>query len=289
MHRHLLHNDQIRETGDLIVSPGQVGLLNGWGVFSTIRVYDGVLFAWERHFARMQRDAARLRVPFPASSDDLHEPLLRLIEANHAHNATLRVVVVRNQGGMWQGPAATRPFDVVAFTADVNKWGDSVRLGMVPHARHAANEFAGVKYLSWSENLTWNERAHQQGFDEVILLNERGEIAELTSANIFAVHGGRVSTPPLSSGCLPGITRATLLDIAKIEERTLFPADLESADEVFISSTTRELMPVSAVEGLKIREGRAVMDRLQGEFSRYVAAYVKTAETAGKTGCPTPS
>jgi branched-chain amino acid aminotransferase len=289
MHRHLLHNDRIRDSGELIVSPGQVGLLNGWGVFSTIRVYDGVLFAWERHFARMQRDAARLRVPFPASSDELHQPLLRLIEANHAHNATLRVVVVRNQGGMWEGPAATRPFDVVAFTADVNQWGDSVRLGMVPHARHAANEFAGVKYLSWSENLTWNERAHQQGFDEVILLNERGEIAELTSANIFAVHGGRVSTPPLSSGCLPGITRATLLDLAKIEERTLFPADLESADEVFISSTTRELMPVSAIEGLKLRSGRAVMDRLQAEFSRYVFAYLKTAETAGKTGCPTPS
>jgi branched-chain amino acid aminotransferase len=278
MHRFLLHNDEVREAGDRIVSPGQVGLLNGWGVFSTIRVYDGVLFAWERHFARMQRDALRLRVPFPASSDELHERLLSLVEANHAHNSTLRVVVVRNQGGMWQGPAATRPFDVVAFTADVNRWGDSVRLGMVPHARHAASEFAGVKYLSWSENLTWNERAHEQGFDEVILLNERGEIAELTSANIFTVHGGRVSTPPLSSGCLPGITRATLLEIAKVEERALLPADLESADEVFISSTTRELMPVSEVEGLKIRTGSAVMDRLQIEFTRYVKSFVSLKE-----------
>ena len=278
MHRFLLHNDEVREAGDRIVSPGQVGLLNGWGVFSTIRVYDGVLFAWERHFARMQRDALRLRVPFPTSSDELHERLLSLVEANHAHNSTLRVVVVRNQGGMWQGPAATRPFDVVAFTADVNRWGDSVRLGMVPHARHAASECAGVKYLSWSENLTWNERAHEQGFDEVILLNERGEIAELTSANIFAVHGGRVSTPPLSSGCLPGITRATLLEIAKVEERTLLPADLESADEVFISSTTRELMPVSEVEGLKIRTGRAVMGGLQAEFSRYVKSYLDNKE-----------
>ena len=175
----------------------------------------------------------------------------------------------------WQGPAATRPFDVVAFTADVNQWGDSVRLGMVPQARHAASEFAGVKYLSWSENLTWNERAHEQGFDEVILLNERGEVAELTSANIFAVHGDRISTPPLSSGCLPGITRATLLDLAKIEERTLVPADLESADEVFITSTTRELMPVSYIEGLNIRQGRATLDRLQAEFTRYVKSYVR--------------
>ena len=279
MHRFLLHNDEIRDAGERVVSPGQVGLLNGWGVFSTIRVYDGVLFAWERHFARMQRDAARLRVPFPSSSDAFHESLLHLVDANHAHNATLRVVVIRNQGGMWQGPAATRPFDVVAFTADVNQWGESVRLGMLPHARHAASEFAGVKYLSWSENLTWNERAHEQGFDEVILLNERGEVAELTSANIFAVQGDQISTPPLSSGCLPGVTRATLLEIASIQERTLVPTDLESADEVFITSTTRELMPVSYIEGLKIRQGRATLDRLQTEFTRYVKSYVETAQS----------
>ena len=65
MHRLLLHNDEIRDSGDLIVSPGQVGLLNGWGVFSTLRVYDGVMFAWDRHWARMRRDASRLRFRFP--------------------------------------------------------------------------------------------------------------------------------------------------------------------------------------------------------------------------------
>ncbi len=243
MHRFLLHNDEIRDAGDRLVSPGQVGLLNGWGVFSTIRVYDGVLFAWERHFARMHRDAARLRVPFPSSPDELQDRLLRLVEANHAHNSTLRVVVVRNQGGMWEGPAAIRPFDVVAFTADVNPMGRSpVRLGTSYHARHAANEFAGVKYLSWSENLTWNERAHEQGLDEVILLNERGEIAELTSANILrstrqsSVHSTAfVGLPALES------RGRFLLEIGGVEERTLqAPADLESADEIFITSTTRE-------------------------------------------------
>ena len=130
MHRFLLHNDEIRDAGDRIVSPGQVGLLNGWGVFSTVRTYDGVLFAWERHWARMQRDAERLRVPFPKDSQWLEERLHRLVEANQAWNATLRVVVIRNRGGMWEGPAATRDFDVVAFTADVNQWGASVKLGV---------------------------------------------------------------------------------------------------------------------------------------------------------------
>ena len=78
MHRLLLHNDEIREAGENIVSPGQVGLLNGWGVFSTIRVYDGVMFEWDRHWARMKRDAAKMRVPFPAESEWLEQRLYRL-------------------------------------------------------------------------------------------------------------------------------------------------------------------------------------------------------------------
>ena len=276
MHRYLLHNDEIRDAGDRIVSPGQVGLLNGWGVFSTIRVYDGVMFAWERHWARMQRDAVRLRVPFPEKSQWLEERLNRLIDANQAWNSTLRVVVVRNRGGMWEGPAATREFDTVAFTAEVNQWGDSVRLGVVPQARHAANEFAGVKYLSWSQNLTWYERAHEQGLDEVILLNERGEVSELTSANVFIVDGSNVWTPPLGSGCLPGVTRAVLIEELKIaREKTLFPKDLESADEVFITSTTRELMPVVFIEGLELRGGRAVTEKLQRDFAKFVRSYVE--------------
>jgi branched-chain amino acid aminotransferase len=280
MHRFLLHNDDIREAGDRIVSPGQVGLVNGWGVFSTIRVYDGVLFQWARHWARMKHDAERMRVPFPENPEWLERGLNRLIEANRASNATLRVVIVRNRGGMWEGPAAAaREFDVVAFTADLNKWGKDVNLGIVPQARHAASEFAGAKILSWSQNLTWNERAHEKGLDEVILLNERGEVAECTSANVFAVAGDRVWTPPLTAGCLPGVTRALLLeeihaDSLEIAEKTLFPGDLESADEVFITSTTRELLPVQSIEGLKIRRSSQTCDRLQRAFEAYVESYV---------------
>jgi branched-chain amino acid aminotransferase len=281
MHRFLLHNDDIRDAGELIVSPGQVGFMNGWGVFSTIRVKDGVMFAWERHWARMKRDAARMRVPFPDSAKWLEQRLYRLIEANQAANSTLRVMIVRNRGGMWEGPAAAeREFDTIALTAPLNDWGEAVKLGIVPHARHAASEFAGTKYLSWSENLTRYERAHEQGFDEMVLLNERGEVAECTSANLFIVKADRVFTPPLYSGCLPGITRALLLSEEievqglTVSEKILLPSDLESADEVFITSTTRDLMPVASVEGLEIRQGRGVRDRLQQAFSAYASAYV---------------
>src|ERR1041385_3878820 len=112
MHSYLLHNDDIRDTAAQDLSAGQVGLLNGWGVFSTIRVYDGVMFAWERHWARMQTDAARMRVPFPPAPESLARQLQQLIEANQAWNATLRVAVIRNRGGMFEGPGPMRPFDV---------------------------------------------------------------------------------------------------------------------------------------------------------------------------------
>jgi branched-chain amino acid aminotransferase len=198
--------------------------------------------------------------------------------------------VVRNRGGIFEGPANTRDFDLVAFTADVNRWPEAVKLGLIPHGRHAASEFAGTKYLSWSENLTWYERAHEQGLDEVVLLNERGEVAECTSANIFAVEEmGRgepatVWTPPLTSGCLPGVTRSILLEEIHLPgllfgEKTMMPADLEAAAEVFITSTTRELLPVTSIEGLSVRPGAAqgahpVRDRLQQAFRAVVESYV---------------
>jgi branched-chain amino acid aminotransferase len=287
MHRYLLHNDDIRDTGAQDLSAGQIGLLNGWGVFSTIRVYDGVMFAWERHWARMHTDAARMRVPFPERQDWLEQRLHRLIEANHAFNATLRVAVIRNRGGMFEGPGPMREFDVVAFTADVNRWGSSVKLGLIPNARHAASEFAGTKNLSWSENLTWYERAHEQGLDEVILLNERGEVAECTSANVFIAQGAQVWTPTISSGCLPGVTRLLLLEEIRVPgiqvgEKALLPADLEAADEVFITSTTRELLPVVSIEGLTLRggaEGR-VRQQLQQAFTGYVHAYIAKRKRA---------
>ncbi len=215
----------------------------------------------------------------PLDRDVVAADVHRLIEANEAWNGVLRLMVVRNRGGMFEGPAVTRDFDFIGFSTNVNPWGDSMKLGVIPNGRHAASEFAGAKILSWSENLTRYERAREQGLDEVVLLNERGEVSECTSANLFAVHGDRVLTPPLSSGCLPGVTRAVLLDEIQVagltvQERVLLPADLESADEVFLASTTRELLPVVSIEGMHIKRSRIVRDKLQHAFSAYIQAYV---------------
>src|SRR5438094_7221512 len=101
MYRFVLHNNEIHESSEKLLSPGQVGLLSGWGVFSTLRVVDGVLFAFERHWARIKRDAAAFHVEIPADSEVVRRKLLELVEANGAANCTLRVVIVRNTGGMW--------------------------------------------------------------------------------------------------------------------------------------------------------------------------------------------
>jgi branched-chain amino acid aminotransferase len=242
-------------------------------------VIDGVLFAFERHWARMSRDAALMRVPMPGDAARLENSLLRLAQKNGAFLSTMRVVVVRNRGGMWETPDQTRPSDLIAFTADIKDWGDSVKLSYVRQARHAGSIFAGTKILAWAMNLTWLEEAQSQGFDEVVLLNERDEVAECTSANIFAAKRGEVWTPPRSSGCLPGITRELLLTEVhapgfRVTEQVLTPADLESADEVFVTSTTRDLLPVARIGQRSIPNTGHAREALQAAFSKYTNDYV---------------
>jgi len=280
MHAHLLHNGQIRGTADKLLSPGQVGFMNGWGVFSTIRVCEGVLFAYPRHYARMQNDARRMRVPFPYSQGELEAHLEKLVQANNAHNATLRVALVRNRGGLFEGTQIDRDCDLIAFTADIAQWGEGVRLTYVPHGRLGTSPYAGAKITSWVENLVWNEGAREKGFDEVVLLNEKGEVSECTSANIFAVFGGRVVTPPLAtSGCLPGVTRALLLEEIHVpglhfEEAVLTPEELETCDVSFITSTTRDLLPILELDHKPMPRNPPVIAKIAGAFTEYRGRYV---------------
>jgi branched-chain amino acid aminotransferase len=283
VHRNVLHNSEIRSASDKLIAPGQVGFLNGWGVFSTLRVTEGVLFAFERHYARLRRDAELLHVPFRLSQDELHSSLLSVVEANQAFDSVLRVALVRNRGGLFEGPQLETDSDLVAFTADLHQWGSGTRLTYIPDARFGASRFAGTKTTSWAQNLTWYEQAHQLGFDEALLLNEYGQISECTSANIFVIQGRYVYTPPLStSGCLPGITRTILLEEIRVsgvsvEERSLDRSQLEASDCVFITSTTRDLLPVTAIDDIPLRQEQGLFDLLRRAFLRYRTAYVANA------------
>jgi branched-chain amino acid aminotransferase len=286
IHRFLLHNGRICSSTDNVLGPGQLGLLAGWGVFTTIRVAEGVLFAWDRHWSRMTRDAELMHVAMPSDKAALQRDLTRLIEANGLPNCTLRLVVIRNGGGLWEGPARGTVSDVVAMTADLKDWSDSVRLGVQPHARYTASEFAGTKINSWAMNLTWLEKAQRRGFDEAVLLNERNQVSELTSANIFMSKGADVWTPPLTSGCLPGVTRDLLLTEVhtpgfQVRERDFTLDDLYQADEVFITSSTRDLLAVAEIEGRAVQHTGGAMEALRTAFRGYIEAYVRAHTQEG--------
>ena len=287
MHPYVLYNDEICRNDERILLPGQLGLLAGWGVFTTLKISDGIPFAFGRHWERMKRDARLIHVDLSLDGEHVRRNLLRLIEANQSPSATMRVCVVRSEGGFWEGPGAGNPSDLIAFSSDLKGWHESAVLGVVEHGRHAASPFAGTKTLSWAHNLTMAEAARQEGYDEVILLNERGEVAECTSANIFAVKNGVTRTPPLESGPLPGVTRAIMLEEidlrdAPVEESVLTLDDLYSAEEVFITSTTRDLLPVHQILHRRLSPGGPsawpVMEKLRTALAEYTRQYVQTAK-----------
>jgi branched-chain amino acid aminotransferase len=290
MHSYVLLNDQIVPADRAILFPGQLGLLAGWGVFTTLRIYQGVPFEFVRHYRRMSRDAELLHIDMRWTATEMRRHLLHLIETNKAHDATMRVCVVRSQGGFWAGPGTGNTADLLALTTDLPHWQHSVALAVAQQGRHAASPFAGTKTLSWAHNLTFVENANRDGFAEVVLLNERAEVAECTSCNIFAVKDGTTFTPPLNSGCLPGVTRAVMLEelrvsSAPVVEKSLSLEDLCEADEVFITSTTRQLLPVHQIaDHALVADPQTatwpVMHALLEALNAYIHRYVQHARQA---------
>jgi branched-chain amino acid aminotransferase len=149
---------------------------------------------------------------------------------------------------------------------------------VVPNGRFAASPYSRTKVLSWAFNLNWYQDAHERGLDEVVLLNENHDVSECTSANIFAVFGDQVYTPPLDAGCLPGITREILLSdlsvpAVHVSERRLTLSDLERADEVFVTSSTRDVLPVMEIEGIQVKGGSAMSGHVKRLFQAYIEDY----------------
>ena len=293
IHRYVFHNEQLLPIEKVRLSPGQAGLICGWGLFTTLRIARGEAFAYERHWRRLEKDAALIRLPMPYPSVKIRLHLQDVIRANKVSEGCARIYLVYNQVGFWQSEEKAPEVDLVIYTAPLPEYREPVRLTLRLHGRHAASPLAGVKTISWLNNAWSVAEAQREGFDEVVLLNERGEAAECTAANLFAVKSGRVLTPPLNSGCLEGITRAILFEIAPeagvpIVEQILRPEDLFSAEEVFISSTNRNLIGVSEIAGHVIPAAPGpVTRRLRQAFDAYVAEYVtrRIASAARTSPC----
>jgi branched-chain amino acid aminotransferase len=280
IHRYIFHNDSLQAIEKVRLSPGQAGLICGWGIFTTMRIFRGEAFAYERHWRRLEKDAGLIRMPMPYTSARVRVSLHEVIRANKASEGCARIYFVYNSVGFWQSQEQRPQVDLIICSAPLPEYREPIRLGLREHGRHAASPLAGVKSISWLPNVWAVAEAQQEGFDEVVLLNERGEIAECTAANIFAVKNGKVYTPPLNSGCLEGVTRGILFEIAPeagvaVVQQAMRPEDLYSADEVFISSTNRNLLGVGEIAGHRIAAAPGPITRqLDVLFDAHVSAYV---------------
>ncbi len=279
MHKFIFHNDRIVPLEQARLSPGQAGLINGWGVFTTLRIYDGKPFAFERHWQRLTRDACRIQLPFDFAPGVVLGQLRELLAANQVSDGAARLYFIYNKIGIWVSDEPLPVTDLIIYTGDRPVRAGPTQLAVQPHGRHAASPLAGTKVTSWLLNAWIVEQAHQRGFDDALLLNERGHITECTAANMFSVRGGAVETPPLAAGCLAGVTREVLLEIGPqiglpIRERDLTPEELYEAEEVFITSTTREVQPVRQIEDHQWAQAPGpVTTAFAQAFSDYVQRY----------------
>ncbi len=287
IHKLVYHNDRVLPLSEIRLSPGQAALFNGWGVFTTMRIYDGRAFAFERHWARLMRDAGLLDIPVKHTAEQVDGALGELLRANRVGNGCVRVYFLYNKVGFWCSDEPMPTTDFLMYTTDLPKRIGPTQLGVQAHGRYAANPLTGRKVTSWLQNVFSLEQAHKRGFEETVLLNERDEVSECTAANLYRVQGGKVATPPLNSGCLAGVTRQVLFEIAPklgiaLEERAFKISELYSADEVFITSTTREVQAVAKIEDHQFVAPGPVTTQLADAFSDFVRRYF-AAKKAGKT------
>ena len=225
------------------------GITVGDGVFETARVEGGVPFALTRHLDRLARSAEGLALTPPAEAD-LRAAVAATLEANADALAVphrLRVTLTGGTGPLGSDRGDTGPTLLVAL-APMRPWPPTAKVVVVPWVRNERAPTAGLKTTSYADNVVALAHAHEAGASEALLANTVGHLCEGTGSNVFLVLDGEVVTPPLSSGCLAGISRSLVLEWTDALERDLTLADLARADEVFLTSSTRDVQAVHAVD-----------------------------------------
>jgi branched-chain amino acid aminotransferase len=234
------------------VSPFDHGLLVGDGVFETLRVYDGVPFAWTRHHQRLVRSAGGLGLTAPGSQE-LRAAVDDVLAANGVTQGRVRVTMTGGPSplGSERGDG---PPTVIVMSAPATPWPATVDVVIVPWSRNERGAVAGLKTTSYAENVRALAYARERDAGEAIFLNTRGEVCEATGSNVFVIRDGVALTPPADAGCLLGVTRALVLELCAehgmpSEEAALGPSALADADEAFLTSSTREVQSIGRVDG----------------------------------------
>lgn len=264
-------NGRITDQAQAVISVFDHGFLYGEGVYETLRTYNGVPFLFDRHMRRLRRSSAMLEMPVPLTDAEIERRFRDTMDAAKLGHGTedeayIRILVTRGVGEMTYDIAACPACSIViivkphvAPSAKVFEQG--VKVVLVDIAR---NHPSTVNPLIKSNNLLNNalamQHAAKEGGFEGLMRNLKGEIAECTQSNFFVVKNGAALTPPLDAGLLPGITREFLFEVGKeigvpVREQVLHDEDVFGADEAFLTSTTREAVPIVQVNERKIGAG----------------------------------
>jgi branched-chain amino acid aminotransferase len=260
-------NGIIRPAEQAVVPVYDHGFLYGEGVYETLRTYKRVPFLYERHMLRLRASAERIHLPVPFEDAEMSQWIASTVAAaGELQEAYIRILFTRGVGELNYDPRSTPNPTTVIIVKPLEEpparvVSEGINICLVPILR---NHPGSVNPLIKANNLLNNalamQEANRRGGEEGLMCNYRGELSECSQANFFMVRDGVVLTPPSEAGLLEGITRAFMFEVGKdngidVREAILRPDDLPTADEAFITSTTRELSPVTKIDGRPVGSG----------------------------------
>jgi branched-chain amino acid aminotransferase len=255
-------NGDLVPTGSGAISPSDLALVQGQAVFETLAIYEGRLFEAARHWKRLKRGAELFGLRNPTASE-IEAEILAVMNANQlssASKARARVTLTAGEPsvGFKNEPERT---NVILEVSEAPSYNDTATVITIPFARNEHGALTGLKTINYGENAIAMRLAREVGADEAIFPNTSGEICEGTWSNFFFSLEGEIITPPLESGCLPGVTREIILELAtklgiQISERPLAISELNRIEAAALTSTLRELQPVAQLNGrdLSVKE-----------------------------------
>ncbi|HNV85587.1 MAG TPA: branched-chain-amino-acid transaminase [Candidatus Omnitrophota bacterium] len=243
------------------------GLLYGDGVFEGIRCYNGLVFRLNEHLDRLYESAHTIMLAIPLSKKEMTQAVLQTLKANQLKNAYIRLVVTRGVGDLGLDPRKCKKATVIIITDNIVLYPETLyRNGLeiitVPTVRNLPEALnPQIKSLNYLNNIMAKIEATSAGYQEAIMLNFQGYVTECTGDNIFLIKEGVLITPPAYLGALKGITRDAIMELAlkqgvRCEEKVITRHEVFNAEEVFLTGTAAEIIPVVKVDGRKIGQGK---------------------------------
>lgn len=257
--------------GSLAVDPGDRGLLLGDGVFETIAVFNGRPVWLAEHLDRMIEAATALGIPVERSN--IESAITETLRATPHRHGILRITLTRGAGVRGLAANGSTPSLLVTLAPWIKGMLFApATLVTATIQRNETSPASRLKTLSYIDNILAAREAAAARCDDALLLNTQGQVAATTIANVFLLKNGRLATPPVSAGILPGIARRKLLALTQAEERVITPAELHDAEALFLTNSLRLVRPVHMLDGRELRHDDAALARYFEQLCASVAA-----------------